>query len=218
MLMTATTIQINQNRKLPVTVGLFFRKTNGSARSSTKRNRNHPTQHQKDVLIGYPNKVSLSVSHHLLIRQVAVIKNRWRLLLFLNFFILIQKHRRCQFFRVFSRLFDLLSQSIFYYLKSFSYNYPACSRSIRKITKGFTFNVIRDNPFEGQVGVFVMSNYLWRAQVFMPVLKNRVENRYGRLMELVVKRIGAAEKLAQIGVLTFAPVEIAVRPFSLSSA
>ena len=61
MLMIATTIHINQNRKLPITVGIFFRKTNGSVRSSTKRKRNHPTQHQKDFLIGYLNKVSLSV-------------------------------------------------------------------------------------------------------------------------------------------------------------
>lgn len=59
--MMATTIHTNQNRKLPMTVGMFFRKTNGSAKSSIKRNRNHPTQHQKAFLIGHPNKVSIAV-------------------------------------------------------------------------------------------------------------------------------------------------------------
>ena len=61
MLMMATTIHINQNRKLPITVGTSLSQINGTVMFSAVKNRNHPVQHQKDFFIGYHNKVSLSV-------------------------------------------------------------------------------------------------------------------------------------------------------------
>lgn len=76
MLMMATAIHNIQNRKLPMTVGICFKNTNGIVKSSIKRNRNHPAQHPKDFFIGDPNKDRLSVSVHSMPGQAPVIQNR----------------------------------------------------------------------------------------------------------------------------------------------